>query len=72
MEPIGPQYTKGYSEYDKRDVQVFYGKDGSGPLYQREDWVKNHEPELSPLTWMMGLGFLGGLGKRVSSAPAGY
>jgi len=49
MEPVGPQYTTGYSEYDKREVRVFYGKDGPGPLYQREAFVKDQEPELSPL-----------------------
>jgi hypothetical protein len=49
MEPIGPQYTTGYSEYDKKDVRVFYGKDGPGDLYQREAFVKDHEPKLSPL-----------------------
>jgi len=30
---------------------VFYGKDGPGPLYQREAFVKDHEPQLSPLAY---------------------
>ncbi|MGA3326601.1 MAG: twin-arginine translocation signal domain-containing protein [Terriglobia bacterium] len=49
MEPLGPQYTMGYSEYDKRQVRVFYGKDGPGLLYQRQDFVRDREPELSLL-----------------------
>lgn len=49
MEPIGPQYATGYSEYDHRQVRVFYGVDGPGPLYQREAFVQDHQPELSPL-----------------------
>jgi hypothetical protein len=66
MEPIGPQYTTGYSEYDKREVRVFYGKDGPGPIYQREALVKDHEPELSPLHMDDGaLDFWAGLEKAV-------
>jgi hypothetical protein len=66
MEPIGPQYTTGYSEYDKREVRVFYGKDGPGPIYQREALVKDHEPELSPLHMDDGaLDFWAGLEKPV-------
>ena len=49
MEPIGTQYTTGYSEYDKRDVRVFYGNDGPGPLYQRSAFLQDREPALSPL-----------------------
>src|ERR1019366_3398118 len=49
MEPIGPQYTTGYSEYDKRDVRVFYGNDGPGPLYQRSAFLQDRELALSPL-----------------------
>jgi hypothetical protein len=49
MEPIGPQYTTGYSEYDKRQVQVFYGNDGPGALYQRSAFLQDSEPALSPL-----------------------
>jgi hypothetical protein len=49
MEPLGPEYATGYSEYDKRQVSVYYGKNGPGPIYQREDWAKDSEPELSPL-----------------------
>jgi hypothetical protein len=49
MEPLGSEFATGYSEFDKREVPVFYGKEGPGPLYQREDFVKDSEPELSPL-----------------------
>jgi len=66
MEPIGPQYTTGYSEYDKREVRVFYGKDGPGPIYQREALVQDHEAELSPLHMDDGaLDFWAGLEKPV-------
>ena len=49
MEPIGPQYNLGYSEYDKRDVQVFYGLDGPGRLYQRAAYMPDRDPQLTPL-----------------------
>jgi hypothetical protein len=49
MEPIGQQFSMGYSEYDKKQVRVFYGKDGPGQLYQRQDLVRDREPQVSPL-----------------------
>jgi hypothetical protein len=73
MEPIGPQFTTGYSDYDKQQVRVFYGTDGPGALYQRQAFVKDHEPELSPLHMDDGtLDFWAGLEKRVSGTPAGH
>jgi hypothetical protein len=49
MEPVGPEYETGYSEYDNRQVRVFYGKIGPGLLYQRESFLKDQEPALAPL-----------------------
>jgi hypothetical protein len=73
MEPIGPQFTTGYSDYDKQQVRVFYGTDGPGPLYQREAFVKDHEPQLSPLHLDDGtLDFWAGLEKRTGGVPAGH
>jgi hypothetical protein len=64
MEPIGPQYTTGYSEYDQRPVRVFYGTEGPGPLYQRSALMREAEPEMSPLHLDDGtLDFWAGLGK---------
>jgi hypothetical protein len=72
MEPLGNDYATGYSEYDKRQVPVFYGKEGPGPLYQREDFVKDCEPELSPLHMDDGsLDFWAGLQKTVQHAAPG-
>jgi hypothetical protein len=36
MEPLGPEHPMGYSDFDKREVPVFYGTEGPGSLYQRE------------------------------------
>jgi hypothetical protein len=50
IEPIGEQYTTGYSEVEKRQVPVYYGKNGPGRLYQREYMRKNIDPTPAPLT----------------------
>jgi hypothetical protein len=34
----------GFSDFDGRAVEVYYGKDGPGPLYQREHLLANVEP----------------------------
>jgi hypothetical protein len=49
MEPLGNEYATGYSDFDSKQVPVFYGKEGPGPLYQREELVKEAEPDLSSL-----------------------
>lgn len=36
MEPVGDVPATAYSDFDKRDVEVFYGAEGPGPLYRRE------------------------------------
>ena len=47
MEPLGKEFTTGYSDFDGKQVPVFYGYAGPGPLYQRERLVNDSEPELS-------------------------
>jgi hypothetical protein len=47
MEPVGNEDVLGYSDYDKKQVQVFYGAEGPGPLYQREHMRMDQAPELS-------------------------
>ena len=49
MEPLGNEYATGYSEFDNKQVAVFYGKKGPGPLYQREEFLKKCDLKLSPL-----------------------
>jgi hypothetical protein len=44
MVPIGEQVTTGFSDFDGKPVEVFYGKDGPGPLYQREYMLENAVP----------------------------
>ena len=53
MDPVDNDYAEGYSDFDKKQVPVFYGKDGPGQLYLREDFIENVQPDtikLSPLT----------------------
>ena len=49
MEPLENEYATGYSDFDKKDVACFYGEDGPGKLYQREHWLNDAAPELSPI-----------------------
>jgi hypothetical protein len=35
MEPIGCEWSTGYSELEGREVPIFYGQQGPGRLYQR-------------------------------------
>ena len=44
MAPLGEQVTKGFSDFDGKNVEVFYGADGPGPLYQREQMMKDTDP----------------------------
>ena len=44
MTPVGEQVTTGFSDFDGKPVEVFYGKDGPGPLYQREYMLENVVP----------------------------
>jgi hypothetical protein len=38
-----------YSDYDKRDVEVFYGAEGPCPIYQREAMLGDAEPKFTTL-----------------------
>jgi hypothetical protein len=49
MEPLGNEYATGYSDFEKKDVRVFYGKEGPARLYQRNALLDTSEPELTPL-----------------------
>ncbi len=49
MEPLGNNYETGYSDFDKKEVACFYGKTGPGELYQREHFLVDAAPELSPI-----------------------
>ncbi len=49
MESLGNDYATGYSDFDKKDVACFYGKDGPGELYQREHLLNHATPALSPI-----------------------
>ncbi len=63
MEPLGNDVKTGYSDFEKRQVPVFYGKDGPGPLYLRDAMLRDTEPSLSVLHEDDGsLEFWGGLG----------
>jgi hypothetical protein len=52
MEPLGNEYQTGYSDFDRKQVPVFYGKDGPGQLYLRESYLEDKLPkdvQLTPL-----------------------
>jgi hypothetical protein len=49
MAPLGDPPATGYSDFDKRDVPIFYGEDGPCRLYQRADWRHEAVPIPSPI-----------------------
>jgi hypothetical protein len=49
VEPVGNEVKTAWSDFDKRDREVFYGKDGPGPLYQREHMLSDGRPAESLL-----------------------
>jgi hypothetical protein len=49
MTLVGEQARAGFSDFDGKPVEVFYGKAGPGPLYQREQMLKDAEPKPSQL-----------------------
>lgn len=64
MEPMGKQYTTGYSEFDNKQVPIFYGNEGPSPLYQRKPFELDAEPSRSALYIDKGtLDFWAGLGR---------
>ena len=44
MTPLGESVKTGFSDFDGKQVPVFYGADGPGPLYQREHMLEAREP----------------------------
>jgi hypothetical protein len=49
MEPLDNEVKTCWSDFDKKDVEVFYGAQGPGPLYQREDMLRDAAPTATPL-----------------------
>jgi hypothetical protein len=52
MEPEGNDDETGYSDFDRKQVPIFYGKEGPGQLYLREQMMEDTplgEVQLSPL-----------------------
>jgi hypothetical protein len=49
VEPVGNEVAKAYSDFDKMEREVFYGKDGPGPLYRREHMLSDERPAPAPL-----------------------
>ncbi|MHB8971731.1 MAG: hypothetical protein ACYC3X_01835 [Pirellulaceae bacterium] len=49
MVPIGEQVTTGFSDFDGKPVEIFYGTEGPGRLYQRETMLDEVEPTRTPL-----------------------
>jgi hypothetical protein len=44
MEPVGNDVETAYSDFDKTQVGVFYGRSGPGQLYQRDQMLVDVEP----------------------------
>lgn len=49
MQSLGNEYKTGYSDFDKREVPVFFGDEGPGPLYQRDHYLQDILPQPAPL-----------------------
>ena len=49
MEPLDNEAATCWSDFDKKDVEVFYGAQGPGRLYQREDMLRDAAPTATPL-----------------------
>jgi hypothetical protein len=49
IEPVGNDVEKAYSDFDKTDVGVYYGRTGPGPLYQREGMIPEVQPSEAEL-----------------------
>lgn len=43
IEPLGENFETGYSEVEGKQVRCYYGEQGPGRLYQRDDWLQ-HKP----------------------------
>jgi hypothetical protein len=72
IEPLGNEYSTGYSDFEKKEVPVYYGKAGPGPLYQRAALLGTTEPEPTPLQPDDGkLNFWAGLRATPAQAMSG-
>jgi hypothetical protein len=76
MEPLGEEHATGYSDYDHKQVPVFYGWEGPGPLYRREDWPEHGgDPQsgIAPAALQMDRGALDlwYFGRSPAHRPAG-
>jgi hypothetical protein len=49
MTPIGNEYPTGYSDFDKKEVPIFYGETGPSRLYQRDAYLQDAMPRPSAL-----------------------
>jgi hypothetical protein len=49
MEPVDNEVETAYSDYDKAKVGVFYGRNGPGQLYQRDQMLQEVEPSEAEL-----------------------
>ena len=49
MEPLGESQATGFSDFDKGQIATYYGREGPGPLYQREHMIPDQPPELSEI-----------------------
>jgi hypothetical protein len=47
--PSGEQVTTGFSDFDGKPVEIFYGTAGPGPLYQRDTMLDDVEPTRASL-----------------------
>jgi DUF1680 family protein len=50
LAPLGNEYEYGYSDFENREVPVYYGQNGPGRLYKRDHFEKDNIPELSELS----------------------
>lgn len=49
MQPVGDMPKMGYSDFDQKKVEIFYGEEGPGRLYQRDYMLDSVTPDLTPL-----------------------
>ena len=49
IEPLGQSRETGYSEFEGKQVRCYYGNEGPGPLYQRDDLLQEKPVTLSEL-----------------------
>ena len=49
IEPLGDDDPTGWSDFDMKQVPIYYGKEGPGPLYRREHMLAASDPEPSVL-----------------------